>query len=49
MGGTGRKMLVYGAGLIALYIVVYKSSNAGQLFTTGGPQVSGLVRTLQGR
>lgn len=45
----GRKALTYGAGLIALYIVVYKATNAGHLLTTGGPQASGFVRTLQGR
>lgn len=45
----GRKALTYGAGLIALYIVVYKASNAGQLFNSAGPQATGLVRTFQGR
>jgi len=45
----GKKMLTYGAGLIALYIVVYQASNAGRLLATAGPQASGIVRTFQGR
>ena len=44
-----QKYLRYGAGLIALYIVVYNGSKAGQVFKDGAAGAGGLVRTFQGR
>lgn len=44
-----RQAMKYGAGLIALYLVVYNASGAGNLLKQGGAGVSGVVRTFQGR
>lgn len=49
MGSTGRRFLVYGGGLIALYLVLYHASGAGTLLTSAGPQVTGTIRAFQGR
>lgn len=45
----GRKMLTYGAGLIALYLGVYYATGAGNLIKAGSAGASSLVRTFQGR
>lgn len=45
----GRKALMYGAGLIALYLVVVHATGAGTLVkdtTAGG---GGLVKAFEGR
>lgn len=39
----------YGAGLIALYIVVANGSRFGQVMSAGADGASELTRTLQGR
>jgi hypothetical protein len=44
-----RQLTKYGAGLIALYLVVYNASGAGRLVAEGSRGASGLVRTFQGR
>lgn len=44
-----QKYLRYGAGLIALYIIVYNGSKAGQVFKDGASGVSSVAKTLQGR
>lgn len=44
-----RQLAKYGAGLIALYIVVYNASGAGSLLTKGAAGVQGITKTLQGR
>lgn len=44
-----RQLAKYGAGLIALYIVVYNASGAGSLLTKGATGVQGITKTLQGR
>lgn len=44
-----RKALVYGAGLIAIYLVVSHATGAGRLLTSAGSAGSGLVKTFQGR
>lgn len=45
----GRKALVYGAGLIAVYLVVNNATNAGKLITAGASGSTSVVKTLQGR
>ena len=44
-----RKLAQYGAGLIALYIIVANASNAGKVFTAGAAGGSQFTKTLQGR
>lgn len=44
-----RKLAGYGAGLIALYLVVANGSKAGALFKDGANGGSSLVRAFQGR
>lgn len=44
-----RKLAGYGAGLIALYILVANGSKAGQLFKDSGTGGRTLVTALQGR
>ncbi len=44
-----RQLAKYGAGLIALYIVVANGSNFGQVRSTGAQAISGVTRPLQGR
>lgn len=44
-----RQTLKYGAGLIALYLVVVNYTGAGRLVAEGSRGASGLVRTFQGR
>lgn len=44
-----RQLAKYGAGLIALYIVVYNASGAGSLLSNGAKGVQGITKTLQGR
>lgn len=44
-----RQLSKYGAGLIALYIVVANGSKFGQVISAGATGVSGVTKTLQGR
>lgn len=44
-----RKLAGYGAGLIALYIVVANGSNFGRVFDAGAKGIGDVTRTLQGR
>lgn len=44
-----RKALAYGAGLIALFIIVKNGSRSGQVFSAGASGASKVARTLQGR
>lgn len=44
-----KKALTYGAGLIALYLVVSNSMGVKAAGSTGFDGVSKLVRALQGR
>lgn len=44
-----KKALTYGAGLIAIYLVVAHYTGAGKFVTSSGTAVSGVVKTLQGR
>lgn len=44
-----RQSLKYGAGLIALYVVVANGSNFGQVITSGAEGASKITKTLQGR
>lgn len=44
-----KQSLRYGAGLIALYIVVANGSQFGQVMSAGASGASNLTRTLQGR
>ena len=44
-----RQLSKYGAGLIALYIVVANGSKFGQVISAGANGVSGVTKTLQGR
>jgi hypothetical protein len=45
----GRKIMVYGAGLIALYLGVRYASGAGQVIDAGANGGATLVKTFQGR
>lgn len=45
----GRKALTYGAGLIALYLVVYNGSKSGRVVSAGAKGSATVIRTLQGR
>lgn len=44
-----RQLTKYGAGLIALYIVVANGSKFGQVISSGATGISGVTKTLQGR
>jgi hypothetical protein len=44
-----RQFGKYGAGLIALYLIVANSSGFGNAFSEGAKGVSNLTKTLQGR
>lgn len=46
---TGHKAIRYGAGLIALYLVVYHGSKAGNLFRQGAYGTRDIVKAFQGR
>jgi hypothetical protein len=44
-----RKALLYGTGLIALYLVVNYSSGTGNVLNQGSQGAATLVKTFQGR
>jgi hypothetical protein len=44
-----RKLVTYGAGLIALYLVVEYSTGSGSLLKNGSAGVATVVKSLQGR
>lgn len=44
-----KQTLRYGAGLIALYLVVANGSNFGTVITSGAEGASKVTKTLQGR
>lgn len=44
-----RKFLSYGAGLIALYLLVAYSTNSGKLISSSATGASTLVKSFQGR
>lgn len=44
-----RKLSTYGAGLIALYLVVYNASGSGKVITDGANGLTNVVKGLQGR
>jgi len=44
-----KKALTYGAGLIALYLLVEYSTGTGTLLNSGAAGASTLVKTFQGR
>lgn len=44
-----RQSLKYGAGLIALYVIVANGSKFGQVISSGAQGVTNVTRTLQGR
>jgi hypothetical protein len=44
-----KQSLRYGAGLIALYVVVANGSNFGGVISAGAEGASKVTRTLQGR
>jgi hypothetical protein len=44
-----RKALTYGAGLIALYLVVANATGFGKAITSAGTAGTGVVKGLQGR
>lgn len=44
-----KQTLRYGAGLIALYVVVINGSKFGTVMTAGAEGASKVTRTLQGR
>lgn len=45
----GRKALTYGAGLIAIYLVVYNGSKSGTVFKQGAAGGVSLIKAFQGR
>lgn len=45
----GRKMLTYGAGLIALYLLVEYSTGSGKLLSGASSGASTVIKALQGR
>jgi hypothetical protein len=45
----GRTALKYGAGLIALYLVVFNGSKSGTVFKQGAAGSVSLVKAFQGR
>ena len=44
-----QKALRYGAGLIALYLVAFYATGAGQVINASSNGASGVIRALQGR
>ncbi len=44
-----RQLAKYGAGLIALYIVVANGSKFGTVISSGAAGISNVSKTLQGR
>ena len=44
-----KKFLVYGAGLIALYLVVENATGAGKLLSSGSSGGVSVIKALQGR
>jgi hypothetical protein len=44
-----RKALTYGAGLIAIYLVVEHYTGAGTLLTKGAAGSTSIIKALQGR
>ena len=44
-----RKMLTYGTGLIALYLLVNYSTGSGNLLKNGSTGAVNVVKALQGR
>ena len=44
-----RKFGTYGAGLIALYLVVFNASGAGKVIAAGANGTTTVVKGLQGR
>lgn len=44
-----KQLAKYGAGLIALYIVVANGSKMGTVISKGAAGVSSVTKTLQGR
>jgi hypothetical protein len=44
-----KQLTRYGAGLIALYVVVANGSSMGSVITAGAEGTSKITRTLQGR
>lgn len=44
-----RKLAVYGAGLIALYLFVNHASGAGTVISAGANGGSTVIKSLQGR
>lgn len=45
----GRRAITYGAGLIALYLVVFYGSNSGKVISAGASGGSTLIKSFQGR
>lgn len=44
-----RKLLIYSAALIGVYLVVANATGAGRVIASVGTAASGYARTLQGR
>ncbi len=44
-----RQLSKYGAGLVALYIIVANGSKFGSVISAGANGISGVTKTLQGR
>lgn len=44
-----RTALVYGAGLIGIYLALAYATGGGTLLTSGGKALSGVVKSFQGR
>lgn len=44
-----KKLLVYGAGLIALYLIVEHGTSSGTVVTDGATGAVNIVKSLQGR
>lgn len=44
-----KQLTKYGAGLIALYLVVANASGFGTVLSKGATGVRGITKTLQGR
>lgn len=45
----GRKLMTYGAGLIALYLGVRYATGAGQLVSAGANGAVSVTKAFQGR
>jgi hypothetical protein len=44
-----RKALTYGAGLIAVYLLVANATGSGNVLKSAGTAGSGIIKSLQGR